>query len=119
MMNGIALMIVLLGALSSPADDERLNVFLQKLEHLQSRQKDHPNKWPMPLHEPKAYDNMPMLTPSTVDHDTGLEYNYDRNVIGAPSLQLELDLGTGLISDLKTGKKFAYDELIQSKKLGR
>lgn len=109
-------MVVLVGMFQGPDDHQRLKLFIDKLEQLQSRQEKQPNKWPMPLHEPKAYDNMPMLTPATVDHETGLEYSYSRNVITDPALQLELDLATGAIADLKTGKKFAYDELKKKNK---
>jgi len=93
-------------------DAERLKSFLKKLENLQERQKDNPNKWPMPVYEPSAATRMPQMELSVVDEETGLEYSNAGNKIFDRLLEFELDLGSGTISDLKTGEKFAYKELI-------
>jgi hypothetical protein len=109
----------MVGTFNNPEDNQRLKIFLKKLEHLQSRQEKSPNKWPMPVFKPNTFHKMPLVAPNIVDNETGFEYSTYKNIILDRSLQLELDLASGVILDIKTGNKFSYSELTEYKKSGQ
>jgi hypothetical protein len=96
-------------------DQERLKTFINKLERLKNRQNEATYKWPMPSYSPSIHDPMPQTNVNKVDEETGLEYSVHKNLILDRSLQFELNLASGVVSDLKTGKKFSYFELIEEK----
>lgn len=101
---------------NSDQDDERLTGFLNKLEQLYQRQKSEVDKWPMPAYAPQSQDNMPQAALSVRDEDTGLEYSRQNNVILDRDLEFKLDLTSGMVSDLTTGKKWSYSELQKMRK---
>lgn len=114
-MNSLLIILALAFAGYSPndsTDDERLRAFIKKLENLQERQKNNTSKWPMPSVQPQTTDNMPQMDLYAVDHETGLEYSSSRKVIIDRALGFELNLISGTITDLTTGKKSSYKELM-------
>jgi len=117
----IALFIAVLVIFSNINDeDNRLELFLNKIEKFLEIKEQMDTRWAMPNYNPKPEEN-DMLANGPIniveDPQTGLRYSPTQGRIYDPKLQMGFDINSRIIYDLKTGKKYTLNELLKRKKI--
>jgi hypothetical protein len=89
----ISTIILLFGILSlqnnSDMDDNRLELFLNKVDTFFKSQGSKKGEWNMPDYIPQQSDNnMPIYAPYYYDHETGLQYSPPKGMIIYSKLEM-------------------------------
>jgi hypothetical protein len=104
------------GLFAQDPEDDRLEIFMDKLEAF-SKNAQGDSFWTM-LYRSQSVDqyNMPVISNYSIDGRTGLHYSEHKGIIREPDLEIEFDVQSGKLFDLKRNEEYGIYELIEQRK---
>jgi hypothetical protein len=112
----ILLLSLSFGFYTPDPQNDRLDIFMEKLE-IFSKNKSKEGPWYIPYYsENFGQSNMPVISHFSVDGITGLHYSEYKGIIREPDLEIEFDVRSGKLFDLKRDQEYSIFELIKERR---